>query len=128
MIFIFGPDTPLPAEDDEAASGEGVAPRGDPVDAATLGEALDHYAKAYSVTFEPYDGSYPDHPFANAEPDKYFWFDGKVHSSNFETAERRRRPVDIHVFRDGQTICPKQDLSFALQPGDEIEVDVIVMC
>jgi len=28
--------------------------------------------------------------------------------------------VDIHVERDGQILCPKQDLDFPLLPGDKV--------
>ena len=89
-----------------------------------LDEVLSAYCKKYGSTIEPYDGSHPDFPFANNEPDKYFWFNGvTMPGKDFE-----RRPVDIHVIRDGKFICPKQDLTFSLLPSDIVEIEVRYGC
>ena len=89
-----------------------------------LGEVLSSYCEKYGSTFEPYDGSHPDFPFANDEPDKYFWFNGvTMPGKRFD-----RRPVDIHVIRAGKSICPKQDLTFHLLPSDTVEIEVRYGC
>jgi hypothetical protein len=33
--------------------------------------------------------------------------------------------IDLHVFRGGEEICPKQDLSFALLPDDVIGIALL---
>lgn len=34
--------------------------------------------------------------------------------------------TDIHIERDGATLCPKQDLSFALLSGDVVVFDALI--
>lgn len=84
--------------------------------ATTLGDAICDYENRFSVTIEPYDGASPQVPLVGGEK-KYFYF----------TSERFQKIlVDIHVKRGGLTICPKQDLKFALLSDDEISIGALV--
>jgi hypothetical protein len=46
-------------------------------------------------------------------PPKYFRYFASRQATEYEL-------VDIHVEREGQSICAKQDLSFALLPSDKV--------
>ncbi len=68
---------------------------------ATLGELLqelEHHTGAWVV---------PD-----ASP-KYFRYFASRQSTDYEL-------VDIHIERNGESICAKQDLNFALLPSDKV--------
>ena len=83
------------------------------VDADTLISALEAYSRRYGALIRPYDGSDPRIPFQAGEPPKYFFYtkaDGSVWL------------VDIHIKRGTDDICPKQDLRFRLQHGDEVHI------
>jgi hypothetical protein len=108
MAKVFGPDTSfarISLEDDEIPF---------EVDAATLGEALDAYARHYDVTFAPYDGSWPKLPLDPADP-KWFFYRSK--RPKWEEAL-----VDIHIERDDVFLCPRQNLAFPLLQNDDIKI------
>ena len=121
MPLVKGPDT---YELDESGIIKVWVPQSEDFPGHKLGEVLSAYSEKYGSTFEPYDGSDPNFPFANNEPAKYFWFNGvTMPSKDFE-----RRPVDIHIIRNGKSICPKQDLTFSLLPSDTVEIGVLRAC
>ena len=97
---------------------------------STLGEVLAAYSKKYSCKIEPYDGSHPDYPFVDGEPRKYFWYHGQGKSRQLipEGKGEIRHPVDIHINRDYEIFCPKQDLSIEILTDDIIEIDVMHIC
>jgi hypothetical protein len=69
---------------------------------STLGELLASLEQATGDRVIPDNGS-----------EKYFlYFSGR--------AAGNPMLVDIHILRDGQEICPKQDLSFALLDSDKV--------
>jgi hypothetical protein len=70
-----------------------------------LGEVLANFGAISNVRVIPHD------------PPKYFRY-----SEPSDSAEDKYWLVDIHVSRDGKEICPKQDLTFPLQPGDVVEI------
>jgi hypothetical protein len=87
------------------------------VTANTLGEALAQYCMHERVLIEPYDGSFTDLPFVDGVQ-KYF-----IHT---QLDHGQQSLVDIHITRADESICPKQDLGFAIQPGDEIYVGILI--
>ena len=91
---------------------------------STLGEVLAAYSAKYGSTLELYDGSHPDHPFANDEPAKYFWYTGKSAVTARGGIDQVRYPLDVHILRGDEVICPKQDLSIEIWPDDVIEIGV----
>jgi hypothetical protein len=107
MIAIYGPSC-RPAVVPKGNT-DLIVPALEPVrvQAQTLAEALAAYAREFGVEFRPYDGSSAWAPMERGMPAKYFWYDTQDDSS----------VVDIHIRRGEQSICPKQDLSFPLQPG-----------
>ena len=80
---------------------------GMPIAAKTLGEAVAAAADYFKVRIVSHD------------PPKWF----RVYDSPNCTAEYML--VDIHVHRDKQTICPKQDLSFPLLESDVVSIGVL---
>lgn len=47
----------------------------------------------------------------------------------FEFCDPPQEPgfaVDIHIIRGAEEICPRQDLDFPLQPGDRIDMGLLV--
>lgn len=120
MPKLFGPDNPqfTLGRNDENTGWVRVA--GEPVftEARTLGEAIFAYERAFSVSITPYDGSFPEVPFAPDEEPKYFvmrWRNSDQTSL-----------VDIHITRDGFTLCPKQDLNYKLETADVLEIGSLV--
>ena len=87
-------------------------------EAKTLGEAILAYEKAFSVSIVPYDGSFPAVPFASGEQPKYF----VIHGNDIDD----RTLVDIHIIRNGTTICPKQCLDYPLEPDDILEFGPLI--
>ena len=75
--------------------------------ARTLGELLIEFEECMGTRIEPHD------------PPKYFRYFDVGSLSNFIL-------VDIHITRSGTEICPKQDLSFLLEPNDVVEAGVLV--
>jgi hypothetical protein len=80
---------------------------GMPIVAKTLGAAVAVAANYFGVRIVPHD------------PPKWF----RVYGSPDCRAEYML--VDIHVYRDKQTICPKQDLSFPLLESDIVGIGVL---
>jgi hypothetical protein len=78
-------------------------------EARTLGEAIAQYEAAFNVSIRPCKK-----PLPGQTEIKYFGISGP--SGEIEWL------VDIHVVREGVEVCPKQDLAFALQDGDLIEM------
>ena len=119
MIQVFGPENRqryLSAKSD----GSGFIPtEGRPLlaDAATLNEAIRAYENEHSVSIEPYDGSLEAIPFSESEEPKYFFY--RRSASEWPV-------VDIHIFRSGQEICPKQNLSFELFDGATVVIGELV--
>ncbi|MCQ4164196.1 hypothetical protein [Tahibacter harae] len=85
-------------------------------EAATLGAALDAYAAHFGVRVVPMT----DISHLGYQPGerKFFEFCDPPEEAGF--------PVDIHVIRGAEEICPKQDLDFPLQPGDRIDLGMLV--
>ena len=110
MPKIFGPDTFGETFNDDDRPLE--------VEAATLGEALAAYERAFDVKFTPYDGRYPNVRLDPADP-KYFIYASK-------RPKREETLVDIHVERDGASICTRQDLAFPLRADDVIQIGMLV--
>lgn len=69
------------------------------------------------VVITPYDGSNPAVPFAPDEAPKYLVY--RLGDGSF-------RLVDVHVQRDGEWVCPKQDLAFEVSDADEIEIGELI--
>ena len=113
MVEIYGPSCPpkvLPNR------GTGIiVPAQDPLraEAKTLADALDAYTREYGVRLRAYDGSLPEVPFEDGEPPKYFFY---------EKADGDWYLVDIHIERESEDICPKQDVRVSLQPGDRVHI------
>jgi hypothetical protein len=105
---VFGPDTSFA----RASLDADEVPF--EVEAATLGEALDAYAQHYGVKFAPYDGSWPKLPLDPADP-KWFFY-RSIRPKWEETL------VDVHIERNGEMICPRQNLAFALLSNDVIKI------
>ena len=81
--------------------------------AENLGDVLEQYAKVVHASIRPYDGSLAWAPFTSEEEPKFFLLessDKKIGSSL----------VDVHIERDSQTICVKQNITFELVAGDII--------
>jgi len=81
--------------------------------ALTLGQALRDYELHFCVTVRPCDEPLPGDPEL-----KYFRVTEEDGSESWL--------VDVHVFREGLEICPKQDLGFALQPSDLVELGSLI--
>ncbi|WP_153065957.1 hypothetical protein [Xanthomonas campestris] len=83
--------------------------------ACSLGDTISEYEVHFNVKIapmlEPFDGN-PDNY------GKYFKF--------LELDTGHWQAVDIHIIRDGQEICPKQDLSFSLEPQDVVELGELI--
>ena len=111
MVTIYGPSCrpTVPPKGNKDLLFPALEPLS--VQAETLEEALAAYTREFGARFRPYDGSLPLVPFALGEPAKYFWYERENGSSLL---------VDIHIERDRETLCPKQDLSFLLQPDDQV--------
>jgi hypothetical protein len=74
------------------------------IEAGTLGEAIRETERIANVRIVAHD------------PPKWF----RVYSSSGASSEYRL--VDIHILRDDQEICPKQDLSYALLSNDIVRI------
>lgn len=119
MIKVFGPANPKRIAVAMPDGSGFTSKEGTPVEtgAEILGEAIKAYEEKHAVTIAPYDGSLDAIPFEEGEEPKYFFY---------SKSALDRRLVDIHVFRNGQEICPKQNLSFVLMDGDIIQVGELV--
>lgn len=95
-----------PLEDPRVASDPFLA--GIPISAKTLGEAVAMAAGRFGVRIVPHD--------------RPKWF--RVYG--VPDMEGEYRLVDIHVYRDGQGICPKQDLGFRLLESDIVEIGILI--
>jgi hypothetical protein len=92
----------------ERQSGALVRSRpGLPIVARTLGEAVATAAEYFGALIVAHD------------PPRWF----RVYDNPDLTAEYKL--VDIHVLRNGQEICPKQDLSFPLLEPDVVSIGVL---
>ncbi|UOD27600.1 hypothetical protein INH39_19015 [Massilia violaceinigra] len=86
---------------------QAVAQPGIVLAGATLGELLQELETTRNIRVV----AQPDSP-------KYFRYHNPASDPQFY-------PVDVHILREGMTICPRQDLSFALLPGDKVEAGVL---
>ena len=75
--------------------------------AGTLGEAVATAAEYFGVRIVPHD------------PPKWF----RVYESSGDTTHYKL--VDIHIHRNGQEICPKQDLAYPLMESDVVTIGVL---
>lgn len=117
LVGVYGPENPEWESRDVSSGGlELVAV--DPVRVAArfLGEALDGYSAMFGVSFSLYEGEPGPDPWPHGGP-KYF---------HYRKAADDQLLVDIHILRDGEEICPKQNLDFELQAGDIIQIGVLV--
>ena len=81
------------------------------VDALTLGDAIAHYESHFSVRISPHiDTEDAEEKFG----DKYFRYIDEFSGENML--------VDIHVVRGDAELCPKQNLEFALENADMVEL------
>ena len=114
MVQLFGPKI---ATVTFSAEGDTVfLPGLDVSSAKTIKQALSIYGQAYKVALKPYDGRFDEMPFDPANP-KYF-----ICSFDDETDRNHGTLVDIHVRRDEEEICIKQDLDFELRDGDIVDL------
>jgi hypothetical protein len=74
-----------------------------------LGDALRAYEIYFGVTIEPCLTLLP-----GQSEYKYFNVQAQIPKQN--------GLVDIHVFRDNEEMCPRQDLGFALKDGDVVDM------
>lgn len=120
MPTIFGPENPQFAQDRNANDTGWERIPGVPVctNSETLRDAITAYESEFSLTVTRYDGSLAEVPFFEGQPPKYFWVLRKDGSG--------KRLVDIHVFREGREICPKQNLDFVLESGDILVLGELV--
>ncbi|MCF7223632.1 hypothetical protein [Marilutibacter chinensis] len=108
MPRFYSHDFPRPPHD--LTTPEPAEPGGLEIPAATLGELLAHLEDAHGIRVVPHD------------PPKYFRYYPRDSDSAVEF-----HMVDIHIYRDGMEICPKQDLAFPLEDEDAIEAGPL-MC
>jgi hypothetical protein len=80
---------------------------GRPIQAQTLGEAVAVAAALFGVRIVPHD------------PPKWFRIYGMPES------EAEYVLVDIHIFREGEEVCAKQDLSIPLLESDEVSIGML---
>lgn len=85
-------------------------------DSKTLGEALKFYEQHFKAVIRPLQ-----EPLDGKEENcgKYFSF---CESSTPDVWQA----VDVHVFRNGAELCPKQDLSFHLENTDVVEIGELI--
>lgn len=119
MIKIFGPEN---RQQYISVSPDGnvfTPTEGTPLlaNATTLNEAIRAYENEHAISIEPYDGSFEAIPFNEGENPKYFFY---------RKSPSDQQLVDIHVLRNGQEICPKQNLSFNLLDGDTVQIGELV--
>lgn len=83
--------------------------------AQTLDDAIRDYEAHFNVQvapmLDPLDGN-------SENLGKYFEFT--------DLSSGARQPVDIHIIRSNDEICPRQDLSFALLVDDVVELGEII--
>jgi hypothetical protein len=89
---------------------------GKQIEAATLGEAIAEAEKILSARIVPHFALKYLLPLAG--PRKYF----RVYAPDCV----KYRLVDIHVYRDKENICPKQNLSFPLLESDIVGIGGLV--
>jgi hypothetical protein len=80
--------------------------------ASTLGAALEEYGNKFNVVVRPCTK-----PLPGQSEVKYFEIqklDGEV-----------EWVVDVHIIRESEEICPKQDLTFLLLPNDQVEMGAL---
>ncbi len=79
--------------------------------AKTLDEALRDYERRFNVRVTP------------CQAPKARDADGSLRYFDFlDLNTKSLQWVDVHVIRDGVALCAKQDLMFALQPDDIVEL------
>lgn len=78
--------------------------------AATLGDALDAYEEAYGAEIFAADG----------HGGRYFV------CQDLDSGDEYL--VDVHVLREGEELCPRQDRGFALRPGDRVLLMGLLAC
>lgn len=120
MPKLFGPTNPQFTQGRNVDDTGWVRVTGKPVTtkAETLGEAIKAYELAFSVKVTPYDGSYPTVPFSVEEEPKYF----VIRAPNNDQATL----VDIHILRNGATLCPKQKLDYRLEFDDVLDFGPLI--
>lgn len=107
MIRIFGPCNPRIAFSGPNLQRQPESPFC--TSAKNLGDALKAYEARFEVSIEPCRA-----PLPGQSEHKYF----NVMSS----VPKQSGLVDIHILRDGEEICPRQDLGFSLNEGDVVEM------
>ena len=118
VIGMYGPSWPQRV--DRRAERGPYEPHDEPAfstDAKTLGDALVHYGDHFQVTISPYDGSIQAVPFATGDPPRYFFYTPTTGDQML---------VDIHIHRNGEWFCPKQDLGFAMNDGDVVSLGQLI--
>ena len=115
MITIYGPSCPRRIDRrKELGEYEPYDEKGFSSSALSLKAAITDYENEFQIRIEKYDGTSPG--IEIGDPPKYFYYNT---GSN-------KYLVDIHINRDGQEICPKQNLNFALLDGDIITIGQLV--
>lgn len=92
----FGPKLEIDIETGRLKELPGVM-----IDALTVGELFEKYETITGARVMPH------------EPPKYFLYYP-------EHGSEKCMLVDVHVVREGESICVKQDLSFSLLPDDKV--------
>jgi hypothetical protein len=113
MPNIYGPS--WPKRIDRRAEIGKYEPRDEPPffsDGKTLQAVIDDYSFRFNVEIKPYDGVIDAVPLSPCEAPKYFYY--KVRNTSHEIL------VDIHIYRNNEEICPKQNLSFPVFSTDTI--------
>ena len=83
--------------------------------AHTLGGAIRDYERKFAVEITPYDGKLDGHPLHQDDLPKYFYYTPK--------GKRKGGPlVDIHIRRDGDSWCLRQDLDYEVFDSDLVEM------
>lgn len=124
VVGMFGPEWPEGrTEDAEVSKRYGIRVAIDRapfmVNAGTFGRALEIYCRYFKCALEVFSGPFPDNWGSAVDENKYF---------RHTPSDGESRILDIHILRDGQEICPKQNLDYPLLDGDIIEVGAIRIC
>jgi hypothetical protein len=120
MIEIRGPDNIKRIIMDGHDAGKASAVNEFKTDAKTLKEALDSYCSYFNSKYRLYNGDIEELPIKKGE-EKYFYYA----SNNPKSKIIDEVLVDIHVIRESEEICPKQNLDFELVSGDLITIGML---
>ena len=94
------------------------------IEATSLRDALAAAEKHFHVTFQPHDEQKwfrvhypPQHPYHEMYARRSAHFPDLYDTGD---SKQQYRLVDIHIRRNEEWLCPKQDLEFPLLPRDTV--------